>query len=424
MLDAKSIRAEPEKIKEALREKNADVSFVEKFLSIDVEWRRLTTQIDELKAKRNADSGQIPGMKQRKEDPSQIMAEMKELSDRIKALEAEQREDEKRLNDLALIIPNLPHDSAPTGKTSADNKLVRSWGEKKNFDFPALAHDELGKKLGILDFDRAGKISGSRFVVYNGVGAALERALISFMLDVHTKEHGYTEVLMPVLVKPESLQGTGQLPKFEEELFKCRDDDLYLIPTAEVPVTNLYREEILAPGSLPIKHCAYTPCFRREAGSYGKDVKGIIRQHQFNKVELVKFVEPDKSYQELESLTNNAEMILQKLGLPYRVVELCTGDLGFSAAKTYDLEVWFPSENQYREISSCSNFEAFQARRANIRYRPSKDAKPEFVHTLNGSGLAVGRTFAAILENYQQKDGTVAVPQALRPYLHDLANIG
>lgn len=393
------------------------VAPVENFLAADEEWRRFTARIDELKGKRNIASDKIAEMKKNKQDASGLLAEMKTLSEQIKNLEKEQGNYDRQLNEIVMSLPNVPHRSVPVGKNSKQNKEVRVWGEKKAFDFKPLSHDELGKKLGWLDFDRAAKISGSRFVVYKGAGAALERALISFMLDLHTKEHGYTEVLTPVMVKPESLTGTGQLPKFEEELFKCRDDELYLIPTAEVSVTNLYRDEILPPGSLPIKHVCYSPCFRREAGSYGKDVKGIIRQHQFNKVELVKFVEPDKSYEELESLTHDAEMVLQKLNLPYRVIELCTGDLGFSSAKTYDLEVWFPSENQYREISSCSNFESFQARRSAIRYRKDKDAKTEFVHTINGSGLAVGRCFAAVLENYQKADGTLDIPEVLKRYL-------
>ena len=394
-----------------------DVAPVENFLAADEEWRRFTARIEELKGKKNAASAKIAELKKDKQDASGLLAEMKTLSDEIKNLEKEQANYERQLNEIVINLPNVPHRSVPVGKNSRQNKEVRVWGEKKKFDFKPLAHDELGKKLGILDFDRAAKISGSRFVVYKGLGAALERALISFMLDLHTKEHGYTEVLTPVMVKPESMMGTGQLPKFEEELFKCRDDELYLIPTAEVSVTNLYRDEIIPPGSLPIKHVCYSPCFRREAGSYGKDVKGIIRQHQFNKVELVKFVEPERSYEELESLTHDAEMVLQKLNLPYRVIELCTGDLGFSSAKTYDLEVWFPSENQYREISSCSNFESFQARRAAIRYRKDKDAKTEFVHTINGSGLAVGRCFAAVLENYQKADGTIEIPEVLKRYL-------
>jgi seryl-tRNA synthetase len=417
MLDPKYIRSHQDDVIARLGKRGFDLKLIESWLRTDEEWRKLTARIEELKAKQNAASAQIAELKKNKQDASALMTEMKALSQDIKDKQADQTKLENELNDRLLNIPNVPHHSVPAGKTSKDNPVVREWGTKPKFDFQPLAHDELGKKLGWLDFDRAGKISGSRFVVYKGQGAALERALISLMLDLHTKEHGYTEVLTPVMVKPEAMKGTGQLPKFEEEMFKCRDDELYLIPTAEVSVTNLYSQEIMAPGSLPIKHCCWTPCFRREAGSYGKDVKGIIRQHQFNKVELVKFVEPEKSYEELESLTRNAEAVLQKLNLPYRVVELCTGDLGFAAAKTYDLEVWFPSENQYREISSCSNFEAYQARRAAIRYRKEKESKPEFVHTLNGSGLAVGRCLAAILENCQQADGTLEIPAALKRYL-------
>lgn len=417
MLDPKFIRSKPDVVMAGLENRGVDISPIEGFLETDEEWRKLTARIDELKAQRNAASDKIAGLKKKKEDASKLLSEMKELSEKIKSLEEEQAGLERQTNDALLNVPNVPHSSVPLGKDSRSNKEIRSWGEKKKFEFKPLAHDEIGKKLGILDFDRAAKISGSRFVVYKGLGAALERALINFMLDLHVKEHGYTEVMTPVMVKPETMQGTGQLPKFEVEMFRCRDDELYLIPTAEVSVTNLYAQEILAPGTLPIRHCCWTSCFRREAGSYGKDVKGLIRQHQFNKVELVKFVEPEKSYEELESLTHDAEMVLQKLNLPYRVVELCTGDLGFAAAKTYDLEVWFPSENQYREISSCSNFESFQARRAGIRFRKEKDTKPEFVHTLNGSGLAVGRCFAAILENYQKADGTFEVPEPLKKYL-------
>lgn len=417
MLDPKLIRSDPAAVRTGLKDRGADVSPVDKFLAVDADWRKLTAQIDEGKAQQNAASEQIAALKKNKQDASALLAEMKKLSARIKAIEEERAAVEGRLNEIVMLLPNIPQAAVPIGRDSGNNKEVRTWGEKRKLDFKPLPHDEIGKKLGILDFDRAAKISGSRFVVYKGLGAALERALISFMLDFHIKGHGYTEVLTPVMVKPEALRGTGQLPKFEEELFKCRDDELYLIPTAEVSVTNLYAQEIMPPGTLPIKHVAYTPCFRREAGSYGKDVKGIIRQHQFNKVELVKFVEPEKSYEELESLTHDAEEVLQKLNLPYRVVELCTGDLGFAAAKTYDIEVWFPSENQYREISSCSNFESFQARRAGIRYRKDKDSKPEFVHTLNGSGLAVGRCFAAILENYQKADGTFDIPEALKRYL-------
>lgn len=423
MLDPKLIRNNPEAVKKGLKNRKAEASLVDRFLAVDEEWRKLTTEIDELKAKRNKVSDQIGEMKKKKVKADDLIAEMKGLSSRIKELDEEQRKIEERLKAISFEIPNLPHMSAPLGINSRDNLEVRVWGKKRKYDFKPLPHDEIGKKLGILNFEQAAKISGSRFVVYKGMGAALERALINFMLDLQIKENGYTEVLTPVMVKPSSMLGTGQLPKFEEEMFCCRDDELYLIPTAEVSITNLHREEILAAGSLPIKYVGYTPCFRREAGSYGKDVKGIIRQHQFNKVELVKFVEPEKSYKELEGLTLDAEKVLQKLGLHYRVVELCTADLGFAAAKTYDLEIWFPSQNEFKEVSSCSNYESFQARRANIRYRPSKDAKPEFVHTLNGSGLAVGRTFAAILENYQQKNGTIQIPEALQTYMGGISTI-
>ena len=423
MLDPKLIRNNPDAVKKGLKNRKADASLIDRFLAIDEEWRKLTVEVDELKAKRNKASEQIAVMKNKKQPADEIIAETKTLSSRIKELDEEQRKIEQRLNEIALEMPNTPQHSVPVGVDSRDNIEVRSWGQKKKLSFKPKSHDEIGKKLGILNFEQAAKISGSRFVVYRGLGAALERALISFFLDVHTKENGYTEIFAPVLVNPKSMLGTGQLPKFEEEMFKCRDDEFYLIPTAEVSVTNLHREEIINADQLPIKYCCYSPCFRREAGSYGKDVKGIIRQHQFNKVELVKFSEPDKSYDELESLTSDAEKVLQKLGLPYRIIELCTGDLGFAAAKTYDIEVWFPSENQYREISSCSNFESFQSRRAGIRFKAGPKAKAEYLHTLNGSGVAVGRTFAAILENYQQKDGSVIIPEVLRPYLGGISQI-
>lgn len=424
MLDPKLLRNEPEKVKAGLKNRGADLSLLDQFTVVDDKWRKLTGQIEEKKARRNADSEKIGELKRKKEDASALMAEMKALSDEIKALEGAQKGLEDELSTISLNIPNLPDPSVTVGRSSEDNKVLRSWGEKPTFAFKPKAHDELGTSLKILDFERAAKIARARFVVYRGLGAAIERAIISLMLDTHIKENGYTEVLTPLLVNEASLRGTGQLPKFADDLFRCKEDDLYLIPTAEVPVTNLHRDEILNAADLPLKYVAYTPCFRREAGSYGKDVKGIIRQHQFNKVELVKFTTPQSAPAEHEQLTADAEKILQKLNLAYRVVELCTGDLGFASAKTYDLEVWFPSENQYREISSCSNFESFQARRAAIRYRPEKEAKPEFVHTLNGSGLAVGRTFAAILENYQQADGSVVLPSALRPYLGGLERIG
>lgn len=417
MLDPKLIRNNPDAVKQSLKNRKADASLVDRFLQVDEEWRKLVTEIEEMKSKRNAASDNIGKMKAKKQDAAAAIAEMKALSSRIKELDEEQKKIEERLHAIVYEMPNTHHHSVPVGVDARDNVEVRSWGDKKKLSFKPKAHDEVGKKLGILNFEQAAKISGSRFVVYHGAGAALERALISFMLDLHTKENGYQEVMTPVLVNKKSMTGTGQLPKFEEEMFKCRDDDFYLIPTAEVSVTNLHREEIIKGDQLPIKYACYTPCFRREAGSYGKDVKGIIRQHQFNKVELVKFSEPSKSYDELESLTADAEKVLQKLGLPYRIVQLCTGDLGFASAKTYDLEVWFPSENQYREISSCSNFESFQARRAGIRFKSGPKAKAEYLHTLNGSGLAIGRTLAAILENYQNKDGSVTIPDVLKPYL-------
>ena len=424
MLDPKLIRNNPDAVRKGLKNRKADTSLVDRFLAVDEEWRKLTSEVEEMRARQKKASDQIAILKQKKEKADGQIAEMKKLSARIKELGEEQGKLEEKIAAIGYEMPNTPHHSTPEGVDARDNIEVRAWGDKKKFDFKAKSHDEVGKKLGILNFEQAAKVSGSRFVVYRGLGAALERALISFMLDLHTKEHGYTEVFPPALVNAKSMIGTGQLPKFEEEMFRCRDDELYLIPTAEVSVTNLHCEEIIKADQLPIKYVCYSPCFRREAGSYGKDVKGIIRQHQFNKVELVKFSEPDKSYAELESLTSDAEKVLQKLELPYRVVELCTGDLGFASAKTYDLEVWFPSENQYREISSCSNFESFQARRAGIRFKTNPKAKAEHLHTLNGSGVAVGRTFAAILENYQQKDGSVIVPEVLRPYLGGIEKIG
>lgn len=417
MLDPKLIRNNPQIIKQALKNRREDVSLIDKYLSLDEKWRSYTVDVDGLKAKRNAVSEEIGKLKQKGEKTEDLVAEMKELSDKIKKLEETQKKTEEELQNLALLIPNTHHQSVPVGIDSRDNLEVRSWGKKPEFKSTPRPHDEIGEKLGILNFDQGAKVAGSRFVNYVGLGAALERALINFMLDLHVKSHGYLEVFPPILVNRQSMIGTGQLPKFEEEMFRCRDDDYFLVPTSEVSVTNLHRDEIISKEKLPIKYACYSPCFRREAGSYGKEGKGLIRQHQFNKVELVKFVEPEKSYEELESLTADAEKILQDLGLHYRVVLLCTADMGFAAAKTYDLEVWFPSEGKYREVSSCSNFEDFQARRADIRYRPSRDAKPEYVHTLNGSGLAIGRTFAAILENYQQEDGSVAIPEILWSYM-------
>ena len=375
--------------------------------------------IEEQRQLRNRLSQEIGKLKKEGGNAADILAEAKSVSDNITAKEENLRILEDRARQELLLIPNIPHDSVPVGKDDADNKEIRAWGDKQQFTFAPKNHWDIGENLGILDFERAGKISGARFVFLKGAGSRLERALINFMLNIHTKEHGYTEIFPPLLVNRDAMTGTGQLPKFEEDLFKLADDSkgLLLIPTAEVPVTNMHREEILDEEALPIYYTAYTPCFRREAGSYGKDTRGLIRQHQFNKVELVKFVRPEDSYNELEALTENAEEILKRLALPYRVVALCTGDIGFSAAKTYDLEVWFPAQGKYREISSCSNFGDFQARRANIRFRRKGRKGTEFVHTLNGSGLAVGRTLAAILENFQQEDGSVIIPDALRHFM-------
>ena len=392
----------------------------------DVEWdviqtlsekrRSLIGHIEDLRHQRKKGSDEVAKLKRAKEPAEEAMLAMRQLGDQIQNLEATLRSTEDRLESEALRMPNVPHASVPPGAEAKDNVEVRRWGTLPTFSFTPRAHDELGEALGILDFKRAGKITGARFSVSLGIGAQLERALANFMLELHTREHGYTEVLPPYLVNRTTMTGTGQLPKFEDDLFQTKENDLYLIPTAEVPVTNLFREEILSDADLPIRYVAYTPCFRREAGSYGQDTKGLIRVHQFHKVELVNFSKPEHSYEDLEQLTTAAETVLQKLGLPYRVMSLCTGDLGFAAAKTYDLEVWIPSQNTYREVSSCSNFEAFQARRANIRYRP-KGGKPDFLHTVNGSGLAIGRTLVAILENYQQADGSVLLPEALHPFL-------
>lgn len=419
MLDPKLLRNNPDTVINALKNRKGDTSLVDKFVKVDEKYRKLLREVEEMRTEQNKISDEIGERKKAKQKADDLLSKVKTISDNIKKLEEELKGFEEGVRDVLLLIPNLPHMSVPVGISEKDNLEVRKWGEIKKLGFKPKTHDEIGEKLGILDFTQGVKVARSRFVNYRGLGAALERALINFMLDLHTKEHGYFEVFPPILVNAQSMIGTGQLPKFREELFKCADDDLYLIPTAEVSVTNLHREEILTIEKLPINYVCYSPCFRREAGSYGKDTKGIIRQHQFNKVELVKIVEPEKSYAELEKLTAHAEKVLRLLGLPYRVVELCTADLGFAAAKTYDLEVWFPGEGKYREISSCSNFESFQARRANIRYKVTATSKTEFVHTLNGSGLAVGRTFAAILENYQQEDGSVVIPEVLRSYLND-----
>ena len=393
-----------------------DVSSLDRFRELDRTRRAAISQSEQLKARRNAESAEIAKLRREGADTTARQAQVRAIGGEISSLDEQVKTLDEEFRELLAGIPNVPHESVPPGKDSEDNLEVRRVGQPRPFDFQPKAHWDLGPELGILDLERAAKITGARFALYWGLGAKLERALINFMLDVHTREHGYTEVLPPFLVNSASLFGTGQLPKFKEDLFKCEGHDFWLIPTAEVPVTNIYRDETLEGDALPIKLCAYTPCFRSEAGSYGRDVRGIIRQHQFQKVELVKFTRPDASYDELDKLTADAEDILRRLDLPFRTVVLCTGDTGFSSAKTYDIEVWLPGQNAYKEISSCSNFEAFQARRAGIRFKSGK--KSEFVHTLNGSGLAVGRTWVAIIENCQQKDGSVVVPEALRPYLN------
>jgi seryl-tRNA synthetase len=417
MLDIKYVRANFEEVKEKLAHRGEDLKDFSTFEELDQKRRELISTVEVLKSKRNEVSGQIAALKREKQDADHLIKEMREVGDRVKEMDDDLREVEAKLEALMLSIPNIPHESVPVGETEDDNILHRTWGETTSFSFEPKPHWDVADHLGILDFERAGKVTGSRFVFYRGLGARLERALISFMLDLHIDEHGYTEVLPPYIVNRDSMTGTGQLPKFEEDAFKIAGEDYFLIPTAEVPVTNMHREEILSVDQLPINYAAFSSCFRSEAGSAGRDTRGLIRQHQFNKVELVKFVKPEDSYNELEKLTGHAEKVLQLLGLPYRVLRMCTADLGFTAAKKYDIEVWIPSQETYREISSCSNFEAFQARRAGIRFRREAKGKPEHVHTLNGSGLAIGRTVAAILENYQQEDGTVVIPEVLRPYM-------
>jgi seryl-tRNA synthetase len=419
MLDPAYVRENVNTVRQRLAARGVDLSTeLEQLATLESHRRRLIPQVEGLKREQNTAGDEVARAKRQGLDARPIFEANKQRAQKIKQMEVELDGIEQQRGRLLSTIPNLPHESVPEGKSAADNVVVRTWGEPKNFDFEPQAHWDLGTRLGILDFERATKISGSRFAVLMGAGAQLERALINFMLSLHSGEHGYTEVEPPFMVNSATLYGTGQLPKFEQDLFKIAGDwDLFLIPTAEVPVTNLYRGEIIDGRVLPLKYTSYTPCFRSEAGSYGADVRGLIRQHQFDKVELVKFATPETSYDELESLTANAERVLQLLGLPYRTVLLCTGDMGFSSAKTYDIEVWLPSQKVYREISSCSNCEAFQARRANIRYRPQGTGKAEFVHTLNGSGLAVGRTWIAILENYQQADGSVVIPDALRPFM-------
>lgn len=425
MYDLRTLRDNLDAIRDQLGSRGADVPW-DRIRTLTAQRRTLASQVEQLRHELKKGSDEVATLKRENQPADSSVAAMKAIGKQIKTIENDLRGVEETLTDLNLRIPNLPHASVPPGKDASSNTVTRQWGAPPTLTAPAKSHWDLGEALGILDFDRAAKITGARFAVLTGVGARLERALINYMLDLHTMQHGYREVLPPLLVNRSSMTATGQLPKFEEDSFRLRDEDYFLIPTAEVPVTNLHRDETLTESALPIRYTAYTPCFRREAGSYGKDTRGLIRLHQFNKVELVSFAKPEQSYGELERLTGHAEAILQGLGLHYRIVTLCTGDMGFSAAKTYDIEVWLPSQNQYREISSCSNFEAFQARRANIRYKVhagKKDAKTEFVHTLNGSGLAVGRTLVAILENYQQPDGSVTIPKVLHHYMGGMEQI-
>ena len=417
MLDIKLLRANFAEVKEKLQHRGEDLTDLGKFEDLDQRRRDLIVEAELLKSKRNEVSQQVAALKREKAPADHLIVEMREVGDKIKVLDDELRSVEETLDNLLMSIPNIPHESVPVGETEDENVEIKKWGQVRDFEFEVKPHWDVADHLGILDFERAGKVTGSRFVFYKGLGARLERALMNFMLDLHVDEHGYKEILPPYLVNRASMTGTGQLPKFEEDAFLIESEDYFLIPTAEVPVTNLHRDEILSGDELPIRFAAYSACFRSEAGSAGRDTRGLIRQHQFNKVELVKFVKPEDSYEELEKLTSDAERVLQLLELPYRVLSMCTGDLGFTAAKKYDIEVWIPSYGTYREISSCSNFEAFQARRANIRFRRDPKAKPEHVHTLNGSGLAIGRTVAAILENYQQADGSVVIPNVLRPYM-------
>lgn len=423
MLELAYIREHFDRVKKSYRDRGLDSSELEEFLARDGKRRQALTEVEALKAERNRTNAEIGRLRTAGQDASELVSKMREASARIKELDRRATELDKEIREWLLRIPNVPHGSVPVGRSPEENVEVRRWGTPPEFAFPPKPHWDLGVALGILDFARASKMAGARFALYAGAGARLERALANFMLDVHTREHGYTEVLPPFIVNADALVGTGNLPKFEEDLFKIEGTNYYLIPTAEVPVTNIFREQTLDPARLPIKLCAWTPCFRSEAGSYGKETRGIVRQHQFQKVELVKFARPEQSYEELESLTRDAEVILQKLGLAYRVVALCTGDLGFAAAKTYDIEVWLPGQNTYKEISSCTNFEAFQARRTGIRYRLPGKNRSDYAHTLNGSGLAIGRTWMAIIENYQQADGSIVIPEVLRPYLDGLERL-
>lgn len=420
MLDVKILRNDYARVEEALKNRGKSLDLISGFPELDEKRRELLQESEALKNRRNTVSAEVAQRKKNKENADELILEMREVGDRIKQLDDGVRELEVKIDELTMNIPNIPSSSVPVGASEEENVEIRRWSEPRKFDFAPKAHWDVAGELGILDFEAGAKVTGSRFTFYKGLGARLERALISFMMDLHSNDHGYEEMLPPYIVNRDSLYGTGQLPKFEEDLFKLTESDYYLIPTAEVPVTNYHRDEILSTEDLPRKYVAYSSCFRSEAGAAGRDTRGLIRQHQFNKVEMIKIVHPETSYDELEQMTANAERVLQLLNLPYRVLALCTGDLGFTAAKTYDLEVWLPESGVYREISSCSNVEDFQARRANIRFRPEPKAKPEFVHTLNGSGLAVGRTVAAILENYQLEDGSVEIPEVLRPYMGNL----
>lgn len=422
MLDLKYVRGNPDVVRDALAKRGSPVT-LDDFLYLDEQRRDKLFIVEQMKSRRNIVSEEIGCLKKSGKDTKEMVQEMRDLSRQIKERDEEIKIIEEKLQNILLNIPNIPHQSVPVGSGEADNPVVRAWGEPRKFDFSPRPHWEIGESLDIIDFERGGKVTGARFSFYKGLGSRLERSVINFMLDLHTSEHNYVEIFPPFMVNRDSMVGTGQLPKFAEDMFKIEGMEYYLIPTAEVPVTNLYRNEILDGEKLPVYHCAYSACFRAEAGAAGRDTRGLIRQHQFNKVELVKFCKPEDSYEELEKLTADAERVLQLLGLPYRVVVLCTGDLGFSSAKTYDIEVWLPSYQDYKEISSCSNFEDYQARRSGIRFRNQK-GKTELAHTLNGSGLAVGRTVAAILENYQEADGTVTIPEVLRPYMGGLAKIG
>jgi len=422
MLDIKFIRQNTELVRKKMLERGQEMDMTP-FINLDTRRRDILQEVEKLRNDRNTVSKEIGEKKKNKDDATELIARMGEVSARIKGLDEELKKVEEDLNALVMVIPNLPHESVAYGTSSEDNPVIRVWGEKPVFTFTPKPHWDIGEALGILDFERGAKITGARFTVYRGLGAMLERAIFNFMLDLHIFEHGYTEVLTPFMVNRASMTGTGQLPKFEEDLFRVDVVDYFLIPTAEVPVTNIHRDEILNEKDLPIYYVSYSPCFRAEAGSYGKDTRGLIRQHQFNKVEMVKFSRPETSYEELEKLTDNAEEVLRLLGIPYRTVSLCTADLGFSSAKTYDVEAWLPGQDAYREISSCSNFEDFQARRAAIRFRREETGKIDFVHTLNGSGLAVGRTVVAVLENYQQADGSVVIPEVLRPYMKGIDRI-